>query len=198
MMKNVLNGELFEMHKPMGALRKTVRYITCEADIPGELIAAKAVVPTGDQVVMVAVESTASRPYPFYLAWEKTEKLACGYGAWPKDNGATTLIMDEDGLLYDKAVNYTAALLIADKPIPEHFAKNPSITVKNGMCSVLTSWGEISEAPVPVKAGTYTAVLIDYRDGSVNLLTLSEESAKAYIVVDENGNDIGRLTDIVK
>ena len=82
--------------------------------------------------------------------------------------------------------------------IPEHFAKNPSITVKDGVCSVLTSWGETSEAPVPVKAGNYTAVLIDYRDGSVNLLTLSEESAKAYIVVDENGNDIGRLTDIVK
>ena len=82
------------------------------------------------------------------------------------------------------------------EPLPKHFGAMDCITVDNGVISVATSWGEVRTAPMPSHDGKYTACLTDYGDGSVNLLTLSEPSAKEYIVCDDEGNDIGKLVDL--
>jgi hypothetical protein len=71
------------------------------------------------------------------------------------------------------------------------------IKIVNGICEVHTSWGEIRKAPLPTKVGEYTACLIDYGNGSVNLLTLTEPSAAEYILQDEDGTDIGKLVDVL-
>ena len=186
---------LINIHKQSGKLRPTCRRVTCKADIPAELINSGAVTVDGNSVTMIAVEGPATRQFPFFLSWETTEKTASGYGAWPKDNGATTLIVDAEGHCYDKAPVLTAYVLQFGQPIHEHFATMENITVKDGMCKVATSWGEVREAPMPTRE-EYTAVLIDYGDG-VNLLTLSEPSAEEYIV-QKDGKDIGRLLDVVK
>lgn len=196
-MKNkILNGELFTIHKQAGKLKDTCKLVRCKSDIPNFLIDAGAVTATDDNVTMVAVEGPATRNYPVFLSWEETDSLPCGYGAWPQDNGATTLVVDEDGKCYDMAPSYAAALLVCGGTLNEHFAKIGNISIVDGECRVQTSWGEVRTAPIPKSKDEHTAVLIDYGDGGVNLLTLSEKSAEEYIVAGANG-DIGKLLDIL-
>lgn len=188
----------FKMHKEAGKLRATCRKVERKEDIPQFLITAGAVkVNDSNSVTMIAVEGPATRQFPFFLSWEETTKLQCGYGAWPKDNGFTTLVVDEEGRCYDKAPNVTAALLVYGEDLPEPFSKMDRIEIADGKCRVHTSWGEVREAPIPQKDGEYTAVLVDYGDGSVNLLTLTEKSAEEYIVVGDDGQDIGKLVDLI-
>ena len=197
-MKDIIsNGELFTIHKEAGKLRETCRFVTCKNDIPAFLIDSGAVSVDGNNITMIAVEGSATRSFPVFLSWEESEKTESGYGAWPKDNGFTTLIVDENGNCFDKAPNYTAALIVHGKPLHEHFAKNGSIKIVGNECQVHTSWGEIRKVPMPKDENDHVAVLIDYGNGSVNLLTLSEKSAAEYIVVNDNGEDVGRLTDII-
>lgn len=198
-MKNtIFNGEMFTIHKKAGKIRPTCRLVTCENDVPEFLIEAGAVSVNGDNITMIAVEGSATRNFPVFLSWEETNKIPCGYGAWSKDNGSTTLIVDENGNCFDKAPNCTAALLVYGKPLPEHFSNNDSIKFVDNECQVHTSWGEVRKVSLPKNETDYVAIVIDYGGGDVNLLTLSEKSADEYIVMDENGEDVGKLTDIIR
>lgn len=198
-MKNaIFNGELFTIHKESGKLRPTCRLVTCENDVPKFLIESGAVSVNGNNIIMIAVEGSATRNFPVFLSWEETSVLACGYGAWPKDNGFTTLIVDEDGNCFDKAPNYIASLLVYGKPLHDHFAKMGNVVITENECHVHTNWGETRKVRLPKNENDYVAIVIDYGDGGVNLLTLSEKSAEEYIVMNENGEDIGKLTDIIR
>ena len=197
MKKTIFNGEMFTIHKKAGKLRHTCKLVTCENDVPVFLIEAGAVSVDGNNITMIAVEGSVTRNFPVFLAWEETNKTDCGYGAWPKDNGFTALIVDENGNCFDKAPNCIAALLTYDNPLPEHFENMDNIIIENGKCHVHTSWGEIRKCPMPKNENEHIAILIDYGNGDVNLLTLSEKSVEEYIVVGENGEDIGYLTDII-
>lgn len=197
-MKNrILSGELFTIHKKAGKLRATCKLVGCKNDIPEFLLASGAVSADDKTITMVAVEGSASREYPVFLSWEETDKLPGGYGAWPKDNGATTLVVDADGKCYDMAPNLTAALLVGGKPLNEHFANMECVNVEDGDCKVLASWGEVRTVPMPNAEGVHTGFIVEYGENDINLVTLSEPAAAEYIVVDENGNDVGYLLDII-
>lgn len=192
--------ELFTVHKKAGE-RKTCRLIRNTREIPAFLLDAGAVrINSNGTVTMTAVEGEATRELPFFLAWEKTEKLACGYGSWPKDNGWTTLDVTEDGRCFDKAADdsamprYKACRLI--RPIALYFGVKESISIRNSHCWVKTSWGETRESQIP-EDNHCEAILIEYEDGGVNILTLSEPSAQDYFV-EIDGHDIGKLVDLVK
>lgn len=198
-MKNaIFNGELFTIHKESGKLRPTCRLVTSENDVPKFLIESGTVSVNGGNITMIAVEGSATRNFPVFLSWEETNALSCGYGAWPKDNGFTTLIVDGNGNCFDKAPNYIAALLVYGKPLHDHFAKMGNVVITENECHVHTNWGEIRKVRLPKNENDHVAIVIDYGDGGVNLLTLSEKSAEEYIVMNENGEDIGKLTDIIR
>lgn len=189
---------VFTIHKKAGE-RKTCRMIRKADEIPQFLLDSGAVRVNDDgSVTMTAVEGPATREIPFFLAWEKTEKLPCGYGSWPKDNGASTLDVTEDGRCFDKAADdasmprYKACKLTI--PLPRYFSAKQSVSIRNMVCMVQTSWGELRTSRIP-ETGC-DAILIEYEDGGVNILTLSEPSASDYIV-EVDGKDIGKLVDLV-
>jgi hypothetical protein len=196
---NLSLGGTIRIHKEAGKERLNCVLAHNSEEVPDFLLKDKACEINDDGTLTLhAVEGPAKRQFPVYVSWEevseeKKDKVPGCYGSWPKDNGATTLVY-KDGKLFDKAPVCVAAMLIPGK-IPEYFAKMPNIQLVDGFCEVHTNWGEVRKAPLPTKVGTYTACLIEYNDGSVNLLTLTEPSAAEYILQDAEGNDIGYLID---
>ena len=192
-----MNTDILRIHKQNGRLYPLCRKVTCEKDIPQELLNNGAVSVNGNKVTMHSVEGIATRQFPFFLTWNATTKTPSGYGAYPKDNGDTTLIVDSEGHCYNKAPVYIAYVLEYGKSLPKHFATIENVTVKDGICKVATRWGEVKKVPMPTREDELTGVLIDYRDGSFNLITLTDPCAKEYIVQNEKGEDIGFLVDIL-
>lgn len=88
---------------------------------------------------------------------------------------------------------YKACRLVA--PLPLYFGLKKSISIRMMECLVQTSSGEI-RSKIPAD-GSCEAVLIEYEDGGVNILNLSEPSAQDYYV-ELNGEEIGRLVDLIK
>lgn len=191
--------EIFVIHKACGE-RKRCRLVHNGSDVPSFLLEAGAVRINHDNTAtMMAVEGPATREFPFFLCWEETNKLNCGYGTWPKDNGWDTLFVTPDGRCFDKAADnasmprYKACRLTHD--LPEYFRVKKSITIDDsGTCHVETSWGETRKSKLPENG--CNAVLVEYEDGGVNILTLSEPSAHEYLV-ELNGKDTGKLVDLI-
>lgn len=199
--------EVFIIHKRAGEL-KNCRLVRNTEDIPsfltkpkqdtdGNPIEPAVTVLENGNVRMVAVEGPAERQFPFFLKWETTDKLAYGYGSWPKDNGFETLNYTEDGRCFDKAAKDEdmpryMATAITDH-IHEYFTSIEGVRIVDGVCEVKTSWGEVRKSKIPTD-GSITAILIDYGDGA-NILTLSEPSAGDYYV-EVDTRDVGRLVDI--
>jgi len=191
---------IFKIHKRAGE-RKTCRLIRKADEIPQFLLDSGTVRVNDDgSITMIAVEGPATRKIPFFLAWEKTDKLEGGYGSWPKDNGWDTLDVTADGRCFDKAADdaamprYTACKLVL--PLPHYFSDKQAVSIRNMVCFVQTSWGEVRTSRIP-ETGC-EAVLVEYEDGGVNILTLSEPSAADYFVVGEDGEDAGKLVDLIR
>ena len=203
--------DTFLIHKKAGEL-KTCRFVEKPEDIPAFLtnpwvmdaegnlakVEPAVTVLENGNVRMIAVEGPAERQFPFFLKWEKTAKLACGYGSWPKDNGWDTLDVI-NGRCYDKAASddemprYLACRLVC--PVPLHFGLKKSLSIRNNHVWVKTNWGEEREHQIP-KYNHCEAVLVEYEDGGINILTLSEESAFEYYV-EIDGHDVGLLVDLI-
>ena len=88
---------------------------------------------------------------------------------------------------------YLACRLVC--PVPLHFGLKKSLSIRNNHVWVKTSWGEEREHQIP-DDNSCEAVLVEYGDGGINILTLSEESAFEYYV-EIDGHDVGRLVDLI-
>ena len=194
--------EVFSIYKKAGEL-KTCRYVKRPEDVPAFLMEAGAVSITADgRLKMIAKEGPAIRSFPVYLKWEKSETLEAGYGAWPKDNGDTTLNVVPDGRCFDKAARdedmprYLACRLT--NKLPEPFASKKSIsfvvTGKYMVCEVKTTWGETRTAVLP--SDGFNAVLVEYEDGGANIVTMSEPSASDYFI-ELDGKTLGKMVDLI-
>ena len=189
----------FTIHKKAGE-RKTCRLIRKADEIPQFLLDSGAVRVNDDgTITMIAVEGPATREIPFFLAWEETDKVPGGFGSWPKDNGWDTLVTTADGRCFNKAADdsamprYKACRLKFD--LPCHFFFKEGVSFDGEVCTVQTSWGETRTSVIPEEG--CDAVLVEYEDGGVNILTLSEPSAAEYFV-EVDGKDVGSLVDLIK
>lgn len=190
----IRNGETIVIHKEIGKVRKNCVYATNINEVPAFLIEDGAVEAVGENIRLYAVEGPADRAFPVYVCWEEAseenkEKVPGIYGAWPKDNGDTTLKV-VDGKCYNLPADVTAVLMGDELPAFVTEAGFP--VVRNGENWELTrtDWGG------EVRVGTIgQAFWCQYGVGDVNILAITEPSAAEYIV-SVDGQDIGKLVDL--
>lgn len=176
------------------------KYVATAEEVPSFLLEDHSVRIVDSGLEMYCVDGTepAVRPFPVFLKWEEAseEKRATlihkvngitahpKYGTWPKDNGFDTLDHDEDGNCFPKGVQYLRAALVADRLPSLNFESQPVSKVGN-QWMVKTSWGEDRYGDIG------KAVFVEYGAGNINIVALSEASAKEYTVFIDgvaNGN----------
>lgn len=178
------------VHKEAGAKKDAVR-ICKESDIPDFLSDAITVV-DNDKLFLQCVEGGEMAPFGSVIGYEKTEKTFSGWNCWVIGNAATNLV-EKDGVFYKKATVMKAAQVTADS-IPSFLFGADVRHNEDGSWSIKTDWGESKGYP-------YKAYWILYgrKDDNIpdaNILTKTEKSFKDYIVCDENGNDLGWLSEL--
>ena len=192
----IRKGEVLLIHKAVGKVRENCVYARSIDDVPAFLIEDGAlVINTDGSITLYAIESPATRNFPVYICWEKVseenkDKVPGDFGSWSKDNGDTTLKV-VDGKCYNLPALVKAVLMTDELPSFVQEAGFP--VVRNGENWELTrtDWGG------EVRVGTIgEAFWCQYGVGDVNILAIAESSAAEYIV-SFNGEDIGRLVDML-
>ena len=176
------------IHKEAGAKKDAIRANTAK-DIPDFLKSTIAL--EGGQVKLVSVEGTEFASLGSVNGYEESEKTSTGWNTWCIGNAATNLI-ERDGIFYKKATVFTAQK-VNDK-VPD-FLEGANIRHNSdGSWTIVTDWGESTGFP----GEAYWVLYGQKADGTpdANILTKTEKSYKGYIVCDENGNDIGLLSEI--
>lgn len=146
-------------------------------------------------ITLYAVECPAIRTFPVYVCFEpvseeNAHKVPGIYGAWSKDNGATTLKV-VDGKCYNLPATVKASLITEELPDWVIAAGFP-VERKNDTYELTrTDWGG------EVRVGRIgKALWVQYGEKDVNILDLAEKSASEYIIT-EDGKDIGILTELL-
>lgn len=181
-------AKVIYIHKQAGQRKDAVRVRT-QADIPEFL--KDTVKIEGDKLVLVCVEGTETAPIGSVIGYEESSQTSTGWNTWCIGNAATNLI-EIDGVFYKKATIMKAQAV--DEEYPE-FLKGAEIRHNpDGSWTIKTDWGESTGFPGKaywVRYGTKA-------DGTpdANILTKTEKSYRDYIVCDEQGEDIGFLSEI--
>lgn len=167
-------------------------FCSCPKDVPTFLIEDNAVriMPDG-RLAMWCVDGQepAIRPFPVFLKWEvaSAEKretlrhLVDGaqvhpvYGTWPKDNGFQTLLHDEKGNCFPKEIQFLRAALVTEE-LPDLEFGQQKVFRNGNSWAIITSWGETRYGEIG------KAVFVEYGPGNINIVALSEASAKEYTV----------------
>lgn len=190
------NGNVIIIHKETGKVRANCVYAKSLAEVPQFLIEDGAIeVIDNDTIRLYAVECPAERKFPVYICWEEVsaenaDKVPGKYGSWSKDNGDTTLKV-VDGVCYNLPANVTAVLMTEELPAFVVEAGFPVVRNGDNWELTRTDWGG------EVRVGTIgKAFWCQYGVGDVNILALAEKSAAEYIV-SVDGEDIGRLVDLI-
>ena len=134
---------------------------------------------------------TFSAPIGSVIGYEESSETSTGWNTWCIGNASTNLV-EIDGVFYKKATVMKAQAL--DDEFPE-FLKGAEIRHnEDGSWTIKTDWGESTGFP----GKAYWVLYGVKEDGTpdANILTKTEKSYKDYIVCDENGEDIGFLSDI--
>lgn len=178
------------VHKQAGSKKDAVR-ISKVSDIPEFLSGAISVV-DDNMLVLQCVEGQANAPFGSVIGYEKTEKTPSGWNCWVIGNAETNLV-EIDGVFYKKATIMKAALVTANAIPSFLFGANVTHN-EDGSWSIKTDWGESNGRP-------YEAYWILYgkkEDGTpdANILTKTEKSFKDYIVCNEDGKDLGWLSEL--
>lgn len=191
---NIENGIC--IHKAIGAVRENCVYATSIEEVPAFLLEDGAIKANADgTITLYAVECPAVRAFPVYVCYEQVSeenahKVPGSYGAWPKDNGDTTLKV-VDGKCYNLPATVKASLITEE--VPEWVISAGFPVERKGDTYELTrtDWGG------EVRVGRIgKALWVQYGASDVNILDLAERSAAEYIV-SENGKDIGILTELL-
>ncbi len=185
------------IHKAVGKIRENCVYAKSLEDVPEMLLKDGAVtINNNGSISLYAIEGRVERNFPVFICWEEVsaenaDKVPGKFNVWPKDNGFTTLKV-VGGKCYNLPSNIKASLITEDVPDWVTAAGFP-IEREGDMFKLnRTDWGEIRTGRIG------QALWCQYGEKDVNILDLHEKSAAEYIVSDENGNDIGILTDLIK
>lgn len=176
------------IHKVAGAKKDALRINTAQ-DIPEFLRDSIRVV--GEELALTCVEGEETAPLGIVIGYEPSEKTATGWNTWWIVNSSTNLV-EKDGAFYAKATVLEAEPMTDEAPAilaGANIWRN-----EDGSWSYGARWGVQTGCPGQaywVKSGFAP-------DGSPKgyILTKSEESYKAFLVCDEEGNDIGLLCEI--
>lgn len=180
--------KMINIHKQAGQKKDAVR-ISKVSDIPEFLKGSIDI--AGDKLYVTCVEGNETCPLGSVIGYETSENTSSGYNCWCIGNAATNLV-EIDGVFYKKATVMPAMAVTDEYP---EFLKGADITHNpDGSWSIKTDWGVSTGFPGQaywVKYGTK-------EDGTpdANILTKTEKSYKDYIVCDEEGNDLGFLSEI--
>ena len=192
----IINGQEISIHKAVGKVRENCVYAKSIDEVPTFLIEDGAIVINEDgSITLYAVECPATRNFPVYICWEKVseenkDKVPGDFGSWSKDNGDTTLKV-VDGKCYNLPAPVKAVLMTDE--LPSFVLVGGFAVVRYGENWELTrtDWGG------EVRVGTIgKAFWCQYGVGDVNILAIAESSAAEYIV-SFNGEDVGRLVDML-
>ena len=114
-----------------------------------------------------------------------------GYNCWVIGNAATNLI-EKNGFFYKKAT-VMKAMLVTDE-FPGFLSGADIRRNDDGSWTIKTSWGESTGFP----GKCYWVLYGINEDGTpdANILTKTEKSFKDYIVCDEDGIDLGWLSEL--
>ena len=183
-----MNDSIF-VHKQSGAKKDAVR-VSNNADIPEFLKGAVRV--NGDTLEIECVEGNETANFGEVIGYEKSEKTKSGYNCWVIGNASTNLI-EKDGVFYKKATVMRAAQVTEDS-IPSFLEGAEVRQNEDKSWTIKTDWGESTGRP-------YEAYWVLYgikEDGKpdANILTKTEKSFYEYIVCDENGQDICKLSEL--
>lgn len=178
-------AEFYLRKKGVGSIRKNCVLAKNANDIPIFLIedGAVEVDNNGRQIILHAVEGAAKRSFPVYICWEPVsqenyDQVPGIYGAWPKDNGSTTLKV-VDGKCYNLPEEHLAALVI-EAGVPDWIDVCGFPVHQHGETYELirTDWGG------DVRMGRIEEALwVLYGPQDVNILSLAEESAESYVAI---------------
>ena len=181
---------MINIHKQAGQKKDAVR-INTVADIPEILMGSIEIEEDDDTLHLTCVEGDEACPMGSVIGYETSENTPSGYNCWCIGNAVTNLI-EIDGVFYKKAT-VLPAMAVTDE-FPEFLIGADITHNPDGSWSIKTDWGVSTGFPGQaywVKYGTK-------EDGTpdANILTKTEKSYQDYIVCDEDGNDIGFLSEI--
>lgn len=187
-MNNVNFDEEILIRKEAGKKKDAIR-VSREEEIPEELKGAIKI--ENGMLVLDCVEGRETAPLGSVIGYEKSEKTRSGINTWHIANAATNLV-EIDGVFYTKATINTAQRI--GEELPEFMEGAKVVRNEDGSWTVTTDWGQSTGFPGEayfVKYGTK-------KDGTpdVNILTKSEASYDAYYVCDDEGNIIGKLSEL--
>lgn len=181
-------AKMISIHKQAGQKKDAVR-ISNARDIPEFLKGSISI--AGGVLQLTCIEGNETCPLGSVIGYETSENTPSGYNCWCIGNAATNLV-EIDGTFYKKATVMQA--MAVTEEFPEFLdgadiARNP-----DGSWSIKTDWGVSTGFPGQaywIRYGTKS-------DGTpdANILTKTEKSYGDYIVCDENGKDIGYLSEI--
>lgn len=180
--------ERIRIHKQAGARKDAVR-INVSSDIPEFLRTSIEVLTNG--LKLVCVEGDEMAPLGSVIGYEVSDNTRTGWNCWCIGNAATNLV-EKDGVFYTKAT-ILEAIPITDQ-FPELMRGANIWRNDDGSWSYGASWGV--QTGFPGKAYWVKAGIADDGTPDGYILTKSEETYKAFIVCDEEGNDIGLLCEI--
>lgn len=181
-------GRIIFIHKQAGQKKDAVR-VNTEHDIPEFL--KETIKIEVESLVLICVEGTEKAPLGSVIGYEQSEQTATGWNTWCIGNAATNLV-EIDGVFYKKATVLKAQLL--DDEFPAFLEGAEIRHNEDGSWTIKTSWGESTGFP----GKAYWVLYGTNTDGTpdANILTKTEKSYGDYIVCNENGVDIGKLSDI--
>ena len=181
--------DIIFIHKEAGTKKDAVR-VKRTQDIPDFLKEAIKVV--DGKVQMQCVEGTETAEFGEVIGYEVSGNTPSGYNCWVIGNAATNLV-EKDGGFYKKAT-VMKAVLVDEEALPSFLFGAKVKKNDNGSWTIKTSWGESTGFP----GECYWVLYGKNEDGTpdANILTRTEKSFKDYLVCDENGEDLGWLSEL--
>lgn len=181
-MKNIF------IHKVAGQKKDAVR-VNNEADIP--VFLQDSIIVNGDKLTLICVKGVETAPLGVVVGYEKSNSTPTGFNCWVIGNADTNLV-EIDGVFYKKATVLQAQPV--DDEFPEFLSGADIRHNEDGSWTIKTDWGESTGFP----GQAYWVRYGSKADGTpdANILTKTEKSYLEYVVCDEDGNDIGLLSEI--
>lgn len=181
---------ILKICKKSGEIVNVVR-VYKDSDIPEFL---KEIVKIVDgKIVVTSLEGEETAELGSFVAFEKSNSTKCGYNAWIKGNALETLVKQGDH--YVNKPKFVFAQLIG-KNFPKLLEEAADKITKNadGSYTIITPWGKSTGYP----GKAFWVLYGKNEDGSLdaNILNISEESFRQYLVYDENDNEICYLSEL--
>lgn len=180
--------DIIFIHKEAGTKKDAVRVKRAQ-DIPDFL---KSAINVNGKIQLDCVEGTETAEFGAVIGYEVSEKTASGYNCWVIGNASTNLV-EKNGVFYKKAT-VMKAVLVDEEELPAFLFGANVRKNADGSWTIKTSWGESTGFP----GECYWVLYGKNEDGTpdANILTRTEKSFKDYLVCDENGEDIGWLSEL--